>query len=503
VGSSCGGLRIIRGALASGNPYTDFVWEENASGNETHAGFTPANNNAFVNFIVGNDTNDTLAVTNMAAATLGTFEPEDFTDLSTGGSDCNIYVSGRGQAGTATGTGSFTWSQTNAATISGTYAIRPKVPAGAAVEQTVTSWSDTSITFTADQDTLDDSVNLYLFVENDDGASNAAGEVVQFEAGGGSVELVVADCAHGHAADGVALVQKALLAVAEASHANAVDAVGLIPGYSLAVADALHGNAVESVVLLQANLLAVSETIHANAAENVALLQKSVLAVGDAAHSNVVDAVALVQGYVLMVAAASHSNVVESPLLSVAESLAVADATHTNTAEGVALVQQGILAVAEAIHSNGVDSVSLQIAGSLGIQDSIHANQVDNVSLVQASILDVSGAIHTHSVVSITLSDSVQLTVAEALHANAVDAVQLTPAHTLAVAAAMHLHAADAINLTQKSVLIVSDTLHAHLAGSPALRLPVTSISGDRLIVIKARSRTVIVAPSSRVFTIH
>jgi hypothetical protein len=164
VGSSCGGLRVIRGALASGDPYADFVWEENASGNETHAGFTPTHNNSLVNFMVANDTNDTLTVTNMAAATLGTFEPEDYTDLSTGGNDCAIYVSGRGQSGTATGTGNFTWSQTNATTISGTWAIRPKVPAGAAVEQTVTSWSDTAIEFTAVQDTLTAGVDLYLFV---------------------------------------------------------------------------------------------------------------------------------------------------------------------------------------------------------------------------------------------------------------------------------------------------------------------------------------------------
>jgi hypothetical protein len=48
------------------------------------------------------------------------------------------------------------------------------------VTQTVTSWSDTSITITAVKGSLALSTNLYLFVEENTGNSNASGHVVQF-----------------------------------------------------------------------------------------------------------------------------------------------------------------------------------------------------------------------------------------------------------------------------------------------------------------------------------
>ena len=49
-----------------------------------------------------------------------------------------------------------------------------------AVTQTVTSWADTSITFTAVKGSLSLDTSLYLFVENDSAESNASGHVVQF-----------------------------------------------------------------------------------------------------------------------------------------------------------------------------------------------------------------------------------------------------------------------------------------------------------------------------------
>jgi hypothetical protein len=50
---------------------------------------------------------------------------------------------------------------------------------GDRVEQTVTSWSDTSIQFTVVKGSLDLDTGLYLFVVNDGGSSNAVGHAVE------------------------------------------------------------------------------------------------------------------------------------------------------------------------------------------------------------------------------------------------------------------------------------------------------------------------------------
>lgn len=51
-----------------------------------------------------------------------------------------------------------------------------------AVSQTVTAWSDTSITITVVKGSLSLDTNLYLFVKNNAGASNSAGKVLQIGA---------------------------------------------------------------------------------------------------------------------------------------------------------------------------------------------------------------------------------------------------------------------------------------------------------------------------------
>lgn len=53
---------------------------------------------------------------------------------------------------------------------------------GGRVEQTVTSWADTAIAFTAVKGSLSLETNAYLFVVNNDGLANAAGRVVQIQA---------------------------------------------------------------------------------------------------------------------------------------------------------------------------------------------------------------------------------------------------------------------------------------------------------------------------------
>jgi len=49
-----------------------------------------------------------------------------------------------------------------------------------AVEQTVTAWFNTSITFTAVRSTIDYNTNVYLFVVNSDGHSTDSGTLITF-----------------------------------------------------------------------------------------------------------------------------------------------------------------------------------------------------------------------------------------------------------------------------------------------------------------------------------
>ena len=123
VGSSTGGLTVFSGG-ASGDPTTNLVLEDNASGNETHAGFTPDEDNSQVCIAVLNVAND-QAVTNGTWATFGYQEAEQWENESTGGSDCGAIFYSKLQAGTAAGTGAFTWEQTNQVTISISFAIKP------------------------------------------------------------------------------------------------------------------------------------------------------------------------------------------------------------------------------------------------------------------------------------------------------------------------------------------------------------------------------------------
>ncbi len=53
---------------------------------------------------------------------------------------------------------------------------------GGAVSQTVTAWSNTSITITVVKGGLSPDTNVYAFVQNNAGSSNASGRVIQINA---------------------------------------------------------------------------------------------------------------------------------------------------------------------------------------------------------------------------------------------------------------------------------------------------------------------------------
>ena len=123
VGSCAGGLTVIRGS-ASGDPNTDLSVEDNASGDESHATFTPTQANSMICFGVFDTGNDTDVVTLMGCTTPGHL-PQVWFRLSTGGSDCRVQQFIGAQSGGPTATGALTWAQTNSTTKSIAWAIKP------------------------------------------------------------------------------------------------------------------------------------------------------------------------------------------------------------------------------------------------------------------------------------------------------------------------------------------------------------------------------------------
>jgi len=121
---SCAAIvTIYRGALASGDPLADatIVGEQNASGNETQAEITTATDKAVVVLVVVNSPD--LAVATQACTSPGALT-ERAERLSTGGTDSSI-AHASAVKDTAGATGALTWTQTNAASGSWAYAIKP------------------------------------------------------------------------------------------------------------------------------------------------------------------------------------------------------------------------------------------------------------------------------------------------------------------------------------------------------------------------------------------
>jgi len=123
--NSCAAIiTIYRGALASGDPLADatVVGEENASGNETQAQITTATDGSWVVLVVVNSPD--LAVATQACTSPGALT-ERAERLSTGGTDSSIAHASLEKTN-AGGTGALTWTQTDAASGSWAYAIKPE-----------------------------------------------------------------------------------------------------------------------------------------------------------------------------------------------------------------------------------------------------------------------------------------------------------------------------------------------------------------------------------------
>jgi hypothetical protein len=111
------------GCIGSGDPLdaATIVGEQNASADETQAQITTTVDGAYVVLVVVNSPD--LAVTTQACTSPGALTARAEL-LSTGGTDTSIAHASALKA-SAGATGAFTWAQTNAASGSWAYAIRP------------------------------------------------------------------------------------------------------------------------------------------------------------------------------------------------------------------------------------------------------------------------------------------------------------------------------------------------------------------------------------------
>lgn len=204
--------------------------------------------------------------------------------------------------------------------------------------------------------------------------------------GGGTLSLVIADAAHGHAADGIVLTAAAALAVADATHAHIGDALTLSTGTALAPADAGHAHAADAIAISAQSALGVADAAHVHVADNLTLS-----ATGAAA---------------LSIADAGHAHAADGLALTTASALAVADALHSHTVDGLTLSAASVLAIQEALHAHAADGLTLTAGGApaLLLADSLHAHTADGVLLSVAAWLLVADAAHGHAADLVLLS---------------------------------------------------------------------------------------------------
>lgn len=116
-------LTIYRGGMQAGDPLADatVVGEANISGNETQAAISNATLGSWIVLVVANSPD--LAVATQQCTAPGTLTERQEV-LSTAGTDCSISHASA-EKSTAGTTGNFTWTQTDAASGSWAYAIKP------------------------------------------------------------------------------------------------------------------------------------------------------------------------------------------------------------------------------------------------------------------------------------------------------------------------------------------------------------------------------------------
>lgn len=159
------------------------------------------------------------------------------------------------------------------------------------------------------------------------------------------------------------------LAIADAAHAHTADALALSTATALSVADALHGHVADNVTLGLAGVasLLIADATHSHAADNIALTSAHSLAIADATHAHTADALTLASAVALVVQDATHAHTAESLILDTSNAivLTIADALHAHTADSIVITPAAIyLTIADSLHAHLADRITLFAPGA-------------------------------------------------------------------------------------------------------------------------------------------
>ena len=221
----------------------------------------------------------------------------------------------------------------------------------------------------------------------DSSGPTAAGWVgpSDYNLGGGATITQFGVGTNGDSAPDTAPSSGADLTIAEAAHAHAADNLALTTDSTLTIQDATHGHTVDNLGLTTDSALTIADATHGHAADNLTLTATSgdTLTVNDATHGHAADAPGLTTAAFLAVADATHAHAADNVALSTAgsASLSINDAAHGHAADGLVLTTSKLLTIDDAIHAQQADNVGFTTQSWLVIADSTHAHRADNVPL--------------------------------------------------------------------------------------------------------------------------
>ena len=200
-------------------------------------------------------------------------------------------------------------------------------------------------------------------------------------------DLTIAEAAHAHAADNLALTTDSTLTIQDATHGHTVDNLGLTTDSALTIADATHGHAADNLTLTatSGDTLTVNDATHGHAADAPGLTTAAFLAVADATHAHAADNLGLTTASALTVQDSTHGHAADNVTLTapVGPTLTFEDAAHAHAADSLGLTTATALSVDDATHGHVADTVGLGSTSevSLLISDALHAHLADNVAI--------------------------------------------------------------------------------------------------------------------------
>jgi hypothetical protein len=193
-----------------------------------------------------------------------------------------------------------------------------------------------------------------------------------------------------------------------------------ITSLDLIVADSAHGHAVDTVALATTTPLVVSDAIHAHGAEVVTLNTAAALSVQEAAHAHVADALGLSTILSISIQDSAHSHTADNLTMSGtgAAVLLIQEALHAHFSDGVNLSTMVSLIVSETSHGHYSDIAVLSLPGAGGGGPLSPSDISAIADAVWAKLL---GGIAAGSRLSMVAEDTVTALNATTIPVNAVD----------------------------------------------------------------------------------